>query len=90
MAIVMTKDGKVRPMEMSDFKEVAECEERICQLEQLNAVLAEQVDRMRPVVEAAQAWLVRDVERFRLAAAVDAYNTAMAQLAKEGRGDGAT
>lgn len=53
MALVMTKDGQVRPLQPSDLKEVAKRDERIRQLEELNKVLAAEVDRMRPVVEAA-------------------------------------
>ena len=38
----------------------AEYETRIRQLEKLNAALAEQIDRMRPVVSAVQAAVVAD------------------------------
>lgn len=53
MSIVMDGDGRVRPFQVSDLKEVAERDIRIEQLERLNATLAAQVDRMEKVVEAA-------------------------------------
>lgn len=61
---------------------------RIQQLEKLNATLAAQVDRMAPVVHAAQAAVgpsVIHASLIRLAETVDAYSVAMAQLAQEGR-----
>jgi hypothetical protein len=56
MAIIMTSDGRVGPLEPADLKEVTERDTRIRQLEALNATLAAQVDRMRPVIEAAIAY----------------------------------
>jgi hypothetical protein len=84
MVLVMTKDKQVRPLRLGDLKEVAERDERIRQLEQLNKVLAEQIDRMRPVVDAAVAY--RHERPFVFMTpfdkAVDAYERQMAQLAK--------
>jgi multidrug resistance efflux pump len=51
----MTDDGHVRPLRVEDLREVAEQDKRIQQLEAQCATLAAQVDRMRPVIEAAQA-----------------------------------
>jgi hypothetical protein len=87
MAIVMTKDGHVRPLRPSDLKEVAERDERIRQLERLAATLAAQVDRMRAVVEAAIDTSEHGcgVCEARLDREVATYTEAMAQLAKEGR-----
>lgn len=56
MAIIMDKNGSVRPFQMSDLTEVAQRDERIRQLERLNATLAAEIDRMRPVAEAAVEW----------------------------------
>lgn len=53
MGLIMTEDGHVRPLRVSDLKEVAERDERIHQLEELNRALAAEVDAQRPVVEAA-------------------------------------
>jgi hypothetical protein len=74
-----------------------EYEARIKALEQQCAVLAAQVDRMRPVVEAAQV-LTCSLRRHEPASwigteealerAITAYEQQMAQLAKEGRDDG--
>ena len=85
MGLVMTKDGQVRPLRLEDLKEVAERDERIRQLEQLNATLAAQVDRMRPVVDAAQKWSNTyddGAEDTPLLEAVTEYYGQMAQLAK--------
>jgi hypothetical protein len=68
---------------------------RIQQLEALNATLAAQVDRMRPVVEAALA-VTRSLrgttdwsaEESALEYAARMYQQHMAQLAKEDEGDG--
>lgn len=62
MTIIMTKDGRVRPLQASDLKEVAERDDRIRQLEKQCADLAAEVDRQRPVVEAAQV-LTRSLRR---------------------------
>jgi hypothetical protein len=86
MAIIMTSDGQVRPLQPADLKDIAERDTRIRQLEQLNATLAAQVDRMRPVVTAAWGWRLSEgapVRAVVLSEAVDAYQSAMAQLAKE-------
>ena len=56
--IVMRADGSVSAMKATDLKEVAERDRRIRQLEELNRVLSTEVDRMRPVVEAAQVLIV--------------------------------
>lgn len=56
MTFVMRNDGSVSAMKATDLKEVAEHDARIRQLEQLNATLAAEIDRMRPVVEAAYQW----------------------------------
>lgn len=96
MAIVMTKDGQVRPLQLADSKEVAERDERIVALEKLNATLAAQVDRMRPVVDAALVLAsslrgIADwsVEESALEYAARMYQQAMAQLAKgEVKGNG--
>lgn len=45
--IVMRRDGSVSRLRPSDLKEVAERDERIRQLEQLNAMLSAEVDRLR-------------------------------------------
>jgi hypothetical protein len=56
---------------------------RIHQLEELNATLAAQVDRMRPVVEAAQADSSNSYKyRARLKRVVALYDTAMVQPTK--------
>lgn len=51
--IVMRNDGTISPMKPTDLKEVADRDERIKQLERLNATLSAEVDLQRPVVEAA-------------------------------------
>lgn len=56
MGLIMTEDGHVRPLRVSDLKEVAERDERIRQLQQLNATLTAEINRMRPVVDAAIKW----------------------------------
>jgi hypothetical protein len=85
MIIVMTEDGRVRPLQPSDFKEVAERDRRIEALERQCATLAAQVDRDRLVIKMAELW--RDNEkgftRIGLREAVDTYRHTMAQLAKE-------
>lgn len=61
--------------------------ERIQQLEALNAVLAAEIDRMRSVVEAAQATVSPDLihaSLLQLNKSVKIYEAQMAQLAKEG------
>jgi hypothetical protein len=82
MTVIMASDGQV-----------AERDTRIRQLEQLNATLAAQVDRMRPVIEAAGV-LASSLRRHEseswsgceeaLERAVTEYKSAMAQLAREG------
>lgn len=62
MAIVMTKDNQVRPMELSDLKEVAERDRRIEQLEKLNSQLAAEIDRCRPVITAVVGY--RDCDQY--------------------------
>lgn len=85
MTLVMTNDGKVRPLELGDLKDVAARDGRIRQLEALNALLAEQVDRMRPVVDAAIATTEHGCGlcQARLDNEVATYQRQMAQLAKE-------
>jgi hypothetical protein len=56
-------DRKLQPVEVSSLKEVVERDKRIQQLEKLNATLAAEVDRMRPVVEAAVEWRRDGYER---------------------------
>lgn len=58
---------------------------RIGQLEQLNAVLAAQVDRMHVVVKAAQVWAGNDkgFTRIALRTAVINYVSQMEKLAKQ-------
>lgn len=87
MAFVVTKGKQVRPLRAGDLKEVAERDERIRQLEQLDATLAAQVDRMRPVVAVAEAIAEHGMSMARyndLRVVVYKYHTAMAQLAKDG------
>lgn len=38
------------------WRDVTDRDERIRQLEQLNSTLAAEIDKMRPIVEAAQYW----------------------------------
>jgi hypothetical protein len=87
MGLIMTDDGHVRPLRVEDLREVAERDQRIRQLEQLNAALAAQVDRMRLPVRMAQAWCQVDSKATRdgLRYAVITYDRTMAQLAGEGR-----
>ena len=88
MAFVMTKDKQVRTLAVGDLKEVAERDERIAALEQQCKVLAEQVDKMRPVVTAAWGWRLSEGAPARaivLSEAIDTYQQAMAQLAQEKR-----
>lgn len=70
---------------MTIMKEVAERDTRIAALEKQCAMLAAQVDRMRPVVDAAQRWTRNDKGflRIHLRTAVINYEHEMAQLAKE-------
>lgn len=56
------RDGQIRRPQLSDVKEVAERDDRIRQLEKQCASLAAEVDRQRPVVEAAQV-LARTLRR---------------------------
>jgi hypothetical protein len=56
MSIIMDSDGRVRPFQVSDLKEVAERDRRIAQLERLNASLAAQCDRLGKVVDAVLPW----------------------------------
>lgn len=60
MAMVMTKDGQVRPMKLSDLKEITERNRRIEQLEKLNAALQAQIDQMRPVITAVHGYCQSD------------------------------
>jgi hypothetical protein len=90
MTIVMTKDGQVRPLGLADLKDVAERDTRIRQLEALNATLAAQVDRQRPVIEAAIAYArtLRLASNWRegeapLEHAVRVYQREMARMAGE-------
>lgn len=90
MAIVMTKDGLVRPLELADLTEVAERDKRIAQLEALNATLAAQIDRQAKVVKAAQCFYSCATIKLNgcpaccrmMINAVDAYKQQMAALAK--------
>lgn len=77
--------GKMTPCAMSTDEIVAELDQRVKALYQLNLELAAQVDRMRPVVDFARTWHANDkgFTRIALHNAVSHYNTAMAQLAKE-------
>jgi hypothetical protein len=63
-----------------------EAHQHISQLEALNTLLAEQVDRMDKVVKAAKTWAGDDkgFTRIALRTAVINYMGEMAQLAKEG------
>lgn len=54
--IVMRPDGSVSAIKPTDLKEVAERDERIKALEKQCAVLAAEVDLLRPVVDAAIEW----------------------------------
>jgi hypothetical protein len=92
MAIVMTKDGHVRPLQPSDLKEVAGRDERIRQLERQCAVLSTHVDRQGRVVEAAIAWAdwlrerpVWDEPESVLEYAVRGYVRKIAELTEEKR-----
>lgn len=84
MVLVMRQDGTVSPLRPTDLKEVAERDERIRQLEKLNATLSAEVGRMRPVVDAALTWNrtnYRDLKECELALdaignACDAYEQA--------------
>ena len=87
MAIIMTKEGRVRQLEASDLKEVAERDERVRQLERLNAGLAEQVDRMAKVVDAAIEWrdyCVAESDDDKLLEAISDYEQQVAELIKGG------
>lgn len=53
----MRRDGSVSPLRPTDLKEVAERDERIRQLEKLNAALSAEVDRQRAVVDAVEGWV---------------------------------
>jgi uncharacterized phage infection (PIP) family protein YhgE len=81
----MDKDGKIRPLSLSDIKEVSERDERITQLEQLNSLLAEQIDRMDKVIKIARQWHNNDkgFTRIALHNALDQYDAKMKQMAKE-------
>jgi hypothetical protein len=65
--------------------ETYQLRERVGQLERLNASLAAQVDRMRPVVEAASQWARDDkgLLRVRLRTAIINYEAEMDKLMKE-------
>ena len=71
--------------------ELAKHRERIRQLERQCAVLAEQMDRMRPVIDAAVTWSNTNYRDFpaeevtldRLNDLCDTYEQQMAQLGKE-------
>lgn len=51
----------------------AEYETRIRQLERLNATLAAEIDRMRPVVQMAKKWKWQQVDDDDLVRAITAY-----------------
>lgn len=72
--IVMRADGSISAMKPSDLKEVAERDERIRALERINATLAAEVDRMRPVVERVNDWLLSKGAPARAVALSEAYN----------------
>lgn len=83
-----TEDVDCWLREKEEKKLLRDAEARIRQLERLNAQLAAQIDRMRPVVSAAWGWRLSEGAPARavvLGEAVDTYQQAMAQLAKEGR-----
>jgi hypothetical protein len=85
MGPIMTDDGHVRPLRLEDLKEVAERDRRIQELEQLNAALAAQVDRMDVVMKAAKTWAGSDkgFTRIALRTAVINYVSQMEKLAKQ-------
>lgn len=56
MTLVRLGDRVLRPVNVCELEEVTERDERIRQLEKQCAVLAMQVDKQRPVVEAACNW----------------------------------
>lgn len=88
MAIVMTKDGQVRPLRPGDLREVAERDERIVALEQQCAVLAAQIDRQARVVDAAIEWKnysLAESDNDELLEAIADYERETAGLAKGGQ-----
>lgn len=83
MAIIMTEDGNVRPLRLTDFAGLAERDKRIRELEALNSTLA-QIDRMTPVVKAATDMKEHGCGQCeaQLDRAVTIYEQQMAALAK--------
>ena len=92
MGVILSED-EWRVVDMESDESVARCDEtyqlreRVGQLERLNASLAAQVDRMRPVVDTASRWARSDkvLSRVHLRTAVINYEEQMAALEKGGR-----
>lgn len=95
MSAILTEDEWRVVVDMESDESIARCDEtyqlreRVRQLERLNATLATQVDRMRPVIDTAITWRREQLHRGRryvdsapLESMVDAYEHQMARPGK--------
>ena len=63
MTLVRLGDRKLQPVDVSKLREVVERDERIRQLEALNAILATEIDKLRPSSELAYTlfFILKDI-----------------------------